>query len=312
MELKTWQISDNHGNSATILNFGARLINWQTEASQQQNIVVGYPSLEDYLIDGAYMGAVAGPFANRIGGASFQHQGKSFQLGANEGDNHLHGGADGLEKVYWHLVSLDKDSITLSHAHRPGADHIGYPGHIDFQVIYKIEPDNGLSITLSVEAQQPVPIGPTGHAYFNLESHTENINQHQLQINASQYTPVDGQNIPTGKLINVPEAFDFQEAKRVEVPMDNNFVIESPNPDSPVARLTSEKRQLQLEVFSDYPGVQIYTADHMSAPFIARNAICIEPQFYPDSPNKPEFPFELTGPDNPFCKVIRYKMTSLQ
>lgn len=310
MKLITWQISDTSGNTATIINFGARLINWQNQGADN-NIIVGYANPEDYLQDGAYMGAIAGPFANRIGGASYEADGKTYVLDANEGDNHLHGGADGLEKVYWELVERNDDSLTLAHHHRPGDKQTGYPGNIDFVVTYKIEKENGLSIHLQASSEMTCPIGPTGHAYFNLGDHSQNINQHQLQLFASQFTPVNDKNIPTGDVMLITEAFDFQTPKPLEVSLDNNFVLEYVDLESPIAILSLEENHLALEVYTDYPGVQIYTADHMSTPFVSRNAVCIEPQYFPDSPNKPQFPFEFTTPEQPFNKRIRYKVNKL-
>lgn len=314
--LRTWQISDGAGNSATILNLGARLIKWQTAASMGANIIVGYNDVTDYLDDGAYMGAIAGPFANRIAGASFEVDGKKFNLGNNEGANHLHGASDGLEKVLWQLVSLQDDCIVLSHQHRPDKDHVGYPGNADFQVTYIIETEHGLSIHLAATSTQRVPIGPTGHAYFNLGDHSDNINEHTLQIAASNFTPVDEQNIPTGEIKKVEDPFDFIETSPVMASLDNNFVLDNVVLDEidrkdPAAVLSLEKTALSLEVYTDYPGLQVYTADHMSAPFVSRNAICLEPQYFPDSPNKVHFPFEYTSPGKPFSKHIRYKMSSL-
>lgn len=310
--LLRWQISDANGNSATILNYGARLINWQSHASKQNNIIVGYKNIEDYLSDGAYMGAIAGPFANRISGASYQHKGKLINLGANEGSNHLHGGVDGLEKVWWECVSLQDDAITLRHQHTANSNGPGYPGDIEFLVSYKLLPDNCLEIKLSANASETVPIGPTGHAYFNLGDHTRNINQHALKLNAARFTPVDPKNIPTGDVSPVLTDFDFQSAKKVEIALDNNFVLNENTLGKAAAVLVCDASGVALEVFTDYPGIQVYTADHMSSPFVSRNAICLEPQFFPDSPNKPDFPFEFTSKDKPFSKTIRYRMSNVE
>lgn len=309
--LRTWQISDSNGNSATILNLGARLINWQSNASNQKNIIVGFNDNQDYLNDGAYMGAIAGPFANRIGGACYQMNGQSVNLGANEGNNHLHGGEDGLENVYWELVEQRQDAITLGYKHTGDADTPGYPGEIAFLVTYQVLPKNGLSIELTANSTETVPVGPTGHAYFNLGDHDKNINQHSLQLNAAQYTPVDDNNIPTGEILDVPADFDFTAAKHVEVSLDNNFVLQSSDSAERAALLSCDESRLALEVFTDYPGIQVYTADHMSNPFVSRNAICLEPQYFPDSPNKPNFPFEFTSKERPFKKTIRYKMSKI-
>lgn len=305
--LQTWQITSENGNQATILNFGARLIDWSTPVSNGRNIIVGYDHIEDYLQDGACMGAIAGPYANRIAKSQVMIDGQQINLGANEGDNHLHGGKDGLQNVYWQLKEQTEHRLTLCHLHQKTGTE-GYPGPITFEVSYEVTNNNELQINFTVTSATKVPIGPTGHAYFNLADHTQNINQHWLWLNANRYTPVDHENIPTGEIALLPDEYNFTTAKQITVNLDNNFVVSDTDHNKPVARLSSQASGISLEVFSDYPGVQVYTADHMSSPFVSRNGVCIEPQYFPDAPNRPEFPFEFTGPEQPFSKMIRYRM----
>lgn len=305
--LQTWQISSANGNQATILNFGARLIDWCTQISRGQNVIVGYDHIEDYLQDGACMGAIAGPYANRIAQSQVIIDGQTIYLGANEGENHLHGGKDGLQNVYWQLKEQTKDKLTLTYLHQKRAAE-GYPGPIHFEVSYQVTENNELRIEFSATSASKVPVGPTGHAYFNLAEHNKNINSHWLTLNAATYTPVAADNIPTGDIATVPADFDFTSPKQITTSLDHNFVVSRTDDNVPVARLSSKESGVALEVYSDYPGVQVYTADHMGSPFVPRNGICIEPQYYPDAPNKPDFPFEFTTPEKPFRKKIRYRM----
>lgn len=308
--LKTWQITNSKGNQATILNFGARLIDWSADITQGRNIIVGFDHVEDYLQDGACMGAIAGPYANRIGGATVSIEDKIINLGANEGENHLHGAQDGLQSVFWQLHSVSNNSLTLTHQHIASSGP-SYPGNIQFQITYLLTENNELLIKLNAETDQLTPIGPTGHAYFNLGDQTQTIDTHKLQIKADSYTPVDDANIPTGEIAELPQEMDFSAAKPVSIRLDHNFVVSDHDSATPVAKLCCDESDLSLEVFSDYPGVQIYTADHMGSPFISRNAICIEPQYFPDSPNKAQFPFEFTGPGKPFNKFIGYRLSTI-
>lgn len=256
------------------------------------------------------MGAIAGPYANRISGAKVIIDGKAVNLGANEGENHLHGAQDGLQSVFWELHTVSNNSLTLTHQHI-ASSRPGYPGNIQFQVTYLLTDNNELLIDLNANSDQLTPIGPTGHAYFNLGDQTQTIDSHKLEIKTENYTPVDQANIPTGEIAALPQNMDFRNAKPISARLDHNFVVSDKDSSTPVARLFCEESGLCLEVFSDYPGVQIYTAEHMGPPFISRNAICIEPQYFPDSPNKTQFPFEFTGPDNPFHKFIGYRLSEL-
>ena len=307
MTLKKWTISDKTGNQAIILNYGARLIQWQTQASQQNNIIVGCGSDEEYLKDGACMGAIAGPYANRIANSRFKANNRSHELTPNESSHLLHGGIDGLDKVYWQLQEQTSDCITLLHQYRPEPGRQTYPGNIDFLITYSVQENNGLLINLEAKSEQTVPIGPTGHAYFNLGNHEHTIDQHWLQLRANHYTPVDSEKIPTGEIKPVHGDFDFTERKPLDVSLDHNFAVDDTSQKLPVAALSNPEQTLVLKVFSDYPGVQIYTADHMG-----RKAACVEPQFYPNSPNEPAFPFEFTSPDNPFSRFIRYQMIAVE
>ncbi|BDX06585.1 aldose epimerase family protein [Planctobacterium marinum] len=309
--LNTWQISNQNGNQATILNYGARLIDWSAEVTNGRNIIVGYDHVEDYLQDGACMGAIAGPYANRIAGAQVNIDGKTINLGANEGVNHLHGAQDGLQLVYWQLEARTENAITLVHQHL-GSSDVGYPGNIIFKVTYTVTEQDELIIDIKAQSERIVPIGPTGHAYINLGEHSKNINDHTLQLNAESYTPVDEQNIPNGSIEPMPEEYDFQSAKAVTASLDNNFVVKHGQNSVPVATLVSPDGKLTLEVCSDYPGIQVYTADHMSTPFVSRNAICLEPQYFPDAPNKTNFPFEFTEPGKPFHKFIKYQLKNTE
>ena len=308
--LKTWQITNHKGNQATILNFGARVIDWSADITDARNVIVGYDHVEDYLQDAAYMGAIAGPYANRIARARVNIDGEIIQLGANEGEHHLHGAQDGLQAVFWQLESRTESSVTLVYQHH-GSSEVGYPGAIIFKVTYTVTNNNELIIDIKAQSERVVPIGPTGHAYFNLGEHNQSIDGHNLRLSAETFTPVDDQNIPTGEISVLTEEFDFRKPKAVISRLDNNFVVKRAQPSDSVATLSSPDGKLALEVYSDYPGIQVYSADHMSTPFISRNAICLEPQYFPDAPNKVQFAFEFTAPGKPFHKTIRYQLKKI-
>jgi aldose 1-epimerase len=265
------------------------------------------------------MGAIAGPYANRIKNAQVEISGVAHQLAANEGNNILHSGSNALESCMWQVKEHSTRAITLTYWLEDGFN--GFPGAIAFEVEYRLaENESQLKINMNAVSEKETIVGPTGHAYFNLSksftnnvssavsNKAENINQHSLLLNCQQYTPVDSVGIPTGDIDSVKNTeLDFTQLKKIDTTaINHNFVVTDINQASAV--LISPEQDLTLEVSSGYPGLQVYTADYLSSPFISRQGICLEPQFYPDSPNIKQFPFYTTSPERPFSEKIIYKL----
>lgn len=306
--IKAYEIKNQIGDRVTLLDLGARLVSWQTEvAGEDRELVVSYPYLEDFYDDTCYVGAIAGPYANRIAKSQFEIDGVLNKLSANEDDNHLHGGKNALDSCVWQIKEHSDRAITFKYWLEDGFN--GYPGAMIFEVEYRLaENASQLKINFNVETEKPTVIGPTGHAYFNLSGVKSNIDEHKLMINSSTYTPVNSAQIPTGQMFNLAGSeLDFSKAKTIgKQTLDHNFI--SNDEDSKLATLVSPCGKLSLSVKSDYPGLQVYTGDYLTGSLIPRQGICLEPQFYPDSPNKSEFPFELTTPGTTFNKKILYKI----
>ncbi|WP_286234061.1 aldose epimerase family protein [Thalassotalea sediminis] len=309
-EIRSFLISNNNGDEVCITNYGARIIQWYTEvAGEERNIVLGYSSLADYLEDPFYHGAIVGPFANRIKDAQVTIEGQLYPLDANEGYNHLHGGTHGLSQQFWQLEQQSEQSVTLSCAIANG--HDGYPGAITFSVTYSLTDEGELTIALSAIAEQPTVVGLTSHPYFNLAGIENDADRHLLHVNAEYFTEVDEKLIPTGAILPVKDThFDFQKPRTLthvsRDVIDQNFVIHPG--DKHHATLISPDKKLQLHVSSDMPGLQVYTADHLFGRFIPRQGICLEPQFFPNSPNVSDFPFSLTTPEHPYSANISYRL----
>ena len=310
--IKTFTIENQVGDSVNIINLGARLVEWHTRVKgQSRNIIVGYTDYELYREDPSHMGAIAGPYANRIKNAQVEISGVAHQLAANEGNNILHSGSNALESCMWQVKEHSTRAITLTYWLEDGFN--GFPGAIAFEVEYRLaENESQLKINMNAVSEKETIVGPTGHAYFNLSepsaSKPANINQHSLLLNCQQYTPVDSVGIPTGDIDSVKNTeLDFTQLKKIDTTaINHNFVVTDINQASAV--LISPEQDLTLEVSSDYPGLQVYTADYLSSPFISRQGICLEPQFYPDSPNIKQFPFYTTSPERPFSEKIIYKL----
>lgn len=306
--MRQFTLTNPAGDRLTILEHGASMQSWLVRlGNSQREIILGYADTQRYLQDNTYLGAVVGPYANRIGGGILPLGQKRYQLQQNEGRHHLHGGANGLHRQQWQALQHSSSSVKL--CCNLADCHSGYPGPLYFTLTYQLNADGSLDVTLEAQSAQLTLAGPTLHPYFNLSGTAEPINQHQLWLNAEQYTPTDNDKIPTGALLPVDEtALDFRHCKTIgTVQLDHNLVV-SGNMQQSAAILTSPDQQLRLLVSSDYPGLQVYSGDYLAAPFTPRQGICLEPQFYPDSPNHSQFPLRLTGPEQPFVAHIRYQL----
>lgn len=320
--MKQYLLRNDHGDELTILTKGATLARWTCLLDGAvRDLLLHYPQPAGYLTDSCYLGAVVGPYANRIANSSFSlptaadgpgASTKFVQLEANEGPHHLHGGRIGLHQLLWQAQPVGHDKLVLVTEVPDGQG--GYPGPIMFRLTYQLSaPKPGLSeLTVLMEASssQATLIGPTLHPYFNLAGESAAVDEHQLQLSAAHYTVVDAACIPSGELRKVQDTeFDFRQARPVgQTRLDHNFVVHGDLQQS-VARLTSPDGRLTLEVCSDYPGLQVYSGDHLQHPFRPRQGICLEPQFFPDSPNQKGFPFHFTKPGQPFVAKIRYLLS---
>lgn len=306
--IKAFEIKNQIGDKVTLIDLGARLISWQTQLNEEaREVVVSYPYVEDFYDDTSAVGAIVGPYANRIKQAQASLNGQLIKLNANEGEHHLHGGKNALDACVWQVLEHTERAITFKYWLEDGFN--GYPGAMTFEVEYRLaETSSQLKINFNIVSDKPTIVGPTGHAYFNLSGVESNIDEHTLALNTSSYTPVNAEQIPTGQLYKVGGSdLDFNTPRQINGQvLNHNFVNE--DEDENVATLTSPCGALSLSVKSDYPGLQVYTADYLHGSLQPRQGICLEPQYYPDAPNQPNFPFEVTQPGVPFNKKILYKI----
>jgi len=310
--MKQFSLINAHGDELVVLAQGAILQRWSTGlAGARREVILGYPLPASYQHDPFYHGAVVGPYANRIAGGQFMLDQHKVQLEQNEGSHHLHGGSIGLHRLQWRLQDHGSDSLVLV-AEVPDGQG-GYPGPMMFRVRYHFSApaaaQSELQVTLEASSSRATLLGPTLHPYFNLSGSAggTDINGHQLQLVAAHYAVVDAYGIPTGELRKVQgSAFDFQQPRLLaDTRLDHNFVVQG-DLQQPAAVLTSPQGDLALRVSADYPGLQVYSGDHLYSPFFRRQGICLEPQFFPDSPNQKGFPFHFTRPGQPFVAKIRY------
>lgn len=304
-EVYCWRIENSAGMSAEILDYGAtiRSIIVPDRNGIPTDVVLGYDSLEEYVNNGGCFGGTVGRFANRIGGASFELNGKTYPLYANNGANHLHGGKLGFHKRVWQAQETE-DGVTFKIL-SPNGDE-GYPGNLRLQVKFSWK-GSGLELFYRAESDQDTIVNFTNHVYFNLDDEKD-VRQQLLRIDADRFTLNDANCLPTGEILNVAgTAMDFRQEKSIGRDADNeepcvklsggydsNFIL---NGRGETMRARSVKSGIVLTASTDQPGVQLYTANGMKERrckggkrYGHRGGFCLETQHYPDSVHHPDWP----------------------
>ncbi|NIB41548.1 galactose mutarotase [Pseudomaricurvus alkylphenolicus] len=303
-ELRQFRLQNQQGASVCVLNFGARLteLNIPTRRYGTINTILGFDHPETYLQDAMFHGAIAGRYCNRIGDARFTLNGKVFELPANNGKHHLHGGHGFADRI-WQLQEKAEHYVVLTLSSEDGDQ--GYPGNLSVELRYLLNDDNGLEVQWRARSDQDTIVGLTNHSYFNLAGHGD-ISSHQLRIAADHYTPVDAELIPTGEIAPVENTvFDLRQlhslapclngeiaALQATDGFDHNWARGRSGAMLPSAELYCPDSELRLLVSSTLPGIQCYTGNALGKTGFhgSHEGICLETQFYPDSPNQTGFP----------------------
>lgn len=319
-EATLFTLSNAHGVTAKLTNYGLILTELLVPDREGKpgNIVLGFDNLPRYLKGHPFFGAIAGRVANRIGKGEFTLDGKTYRLATNNGPNHLHGGNVGFDKKLWTVegyeLTPERAAVRFSYTSPDGEE--GYPGTLKVIVTYTLNQANELRIHYSATTDRATPVNLTNHSYFNLAGRGT-IDDQVLQIFAARYTPTDEGLIPTGNLAPVSgTALDFTQPRRLGDQIgatglkppgyDHNFVLDAGGQQIALAaRVTDPASGRVLEVLTDRPGVQLYTANHFPADgyecngglrFPAHGAFCLETQNFPDAINKPKFPKAVLRP----------------
>jgi aldose 1-epimerase len=305
------------------ITYGAIIQSLRTpdRAGRAADIVLGFDLLDPYLGDHPFFGAIIGRYGNRIGGAQFTLGGATYKLAANDGPNHLHGGARGFDKVLWkaELVKPAAGSGVAFTRTSPDGEE-GYPGTLNVRVTYTLTERNELIVEYHGTTDKPTPVNLTQHSYFNLAGHASgDILRHELTIDADRYTPVDGTLIPTGEIAQVEGTpFDFRKASAIGARInqdhpqlkygrgyDHNWVLNRKGDDLQLAsRVYEPKTGRTLEIRTTEPGLQFYAGNFLDGSLTGkdghvyrhRTGFCLETQHFPDSPNKPGFPSTILKP----------------
>lgn len=332
--IESYLLKNANGMTAEVMTYGCRIIKLLTVDKKGEfgDVVLGHDTLAEYLKPDDVFGAAIGRFANRIGSAQIEIDGQSYPLFANDGKNSLHSAPGGFQDRVWRVKCSDNNddapSITFAYLSEDG--ECGFPGNLDVTITYSLSTDNALIIEYGAKTDAETPVNLTNHTFFNITGDIKkSILSSELQINSDYITAVGSDLIPTGVFTPVAStAYDFNQSKTIgqDIKMDDallrscggydhNFVIKGPNGMKKAAELYDQASGRVMMVFTDMPGIQIYTANHFADDSIGKNsvkhlphhAICLETQFYPDSVHHPVFPYQNLKPGETYAYTTIYK-----
>ncbi|MEZ6131687.1 MAG: aldose epimerase family protein [Planctomycetaceae bacterium] len=337
--IKLYTLKNDHGMVVKVTNYGAIItsIAVPDRTGKLADVALGYDRVEGYInaVDKPYFGAIVGRYGNRIAKGAFTLDGETYSLLKNNGENHLHGGAIGFDKVVWDAeFQPKKNRIVLSYLAKDKEE--GYPGNLSLSVTYTLTADNQIVIDYHATTDKATPVNVTQHTYFNLKGEGEGtILDHELMLNAKKYTPVDVGLIPTGEMPDVAGTpFDFTTAKPIGRDIgaeneqlkfgggyDHNWVLNKDGKDGQLtlaARVYEPTTGRVLEVHTTEPGIQFYCGNFLDGrlqgksgkPYVHRGGFCLETQHYPDSPNQPDFPSTILKPGETYQSQTIFRFSA--
>ena len=333
--VKEYTLKNKNGMVVKATNYGATITSIQVpdRDGNLADVALGYAALEGYVnaVDRPYFGSVVGRYGNRIAKGKFTLDGKEYTLATNDGENHLHGGNMGFDKVIWTAEPLGEGAVRFTYLAKDGEE--GYPGNLKVSVTYTLTDENELKLDYLATTDKPTPVNLTNHTYFNLAGEgSPTINDHELMINGDGFTPVDQGLIPTGEIRPVEGTpFDFRTAKPVgrDIDQDDQQLVYGKGYDhnwvlnkgaggmTLAASLYHAASGRFMEVFTEEPAIQFYGGNFLDGRLVGksgkayghRSALCLETQHYPDSPNRPDFPSTILRPGEEYRTTTVFKFS---
>ena len=335
-QVDIYTLTNSRGGEAAIITYGGAVVSLKVpdKSGKLGDVVLGYDSIADYEKHSAFFGALIGRYGNRIGKGKFSIDGKEYSLATNNGENHLHGGINGYDKVVWKArPSTDSSGANLELTYLSPDREEGYPGTLNIKVVYTLTENNELKIVYSATTDKATVVNLTHHSYFNLAGAGNNsILDHVLTLNASRFTPTDAGSIPSGELRSVQGTpFDFRkphsmgerindddEQLKFGKGYDHNWVLDKKGKALTSAATVYEKTTGRvMEVLTTEPGIQFYSGNFLDGSikgkdgqdYPRRSGFCLETQHYPDSPNKKKFPSTVLLPGQRYSQTTIYRFS---
>jgi len=331
--VELYTLTNANGLEAKITNYGGIVVSLLVpdRDGKPGDVVLGYETLEEYIENNPYFGTLVGRYGNRIARGKFTLEGIEYTLAQNDGENHLHGGPKGFDKVVWKADAVrSKKSVGLKLTYLSKDGEEGYPGNLSVTVVYTLTNDNELKIEYTAVTDKVTIVNLTHHGYFNLAgAGLGDILGHELMIKADRFTPVDKGLIPTGELRSVKGTpMDFTQAVAIGARIDqaaeqlvlgggydHNWVLNNGDGSLALAaRVYEPTTGRVMEVYTTEPGIQFYSGNFLDGSITGkggkvyeyRYGFCLETQHFPDSPNKPDFPSTVLKPGETYTTTTIY------
>jgi aldose 1-epimerase len=333
-----YTLTNDHGTEAKITNYGGIVVALRVpdRDGEMGDVVLGYDTLEEYVDDDCYFGCVVGRYANRIANGRFVLNGREYALAKNDGENHLHGGEKGFNKVLWdakEVEQTDRVGLVLSYICKDGEE--GYPGNLSVRLVYILTNEDELRIGYTATTDGDTVVNLSHHSYFNLAGNgTGDILGHSLMIDAEMFTPIREGLIPTGELRKVAGTpLDFREPTEIGSRMesdheqlglgrgyDHNYVLNIRDGSLALAaRVCEPLTGRVMKVYTTEPGIQFYSGNSLEnvagkggSVYRRHGGLCLEAQHFPDSPNKPGFPSTVLSPGETYSQTTVYRFSVLE
>lgn len=327
-------LTNANGVEMTLTNYGARIVSVMVpdRDGNLQDVVLGYDNIDDYVNTDNNFGATIGRYGNRIANGVITVEGVEYQLPQNNYGHTLHGGPEGYDRQVFEAEQLDNQTVVFTYLSEDG--EAGFPGNLNVKVTMTLTDDNAIDIQYEAQTDKETVVNLTNHSYFNLSGDANNtILDHQLMINADAFTPVDDTFMTTGEIASVEgtpmdfrvptpvgeriDQYEYDQLKNGDG-YDHNWVLNTNGDISQVAATVySPATGIQLEVYTDEPGVQVYTGNFLDGTLTGKNgavynkrtAICLETQKFPDSPNKSDWPSPYLKPGEQYTSRCIYKFS---
>ena len=333
-DVTRYTLTNANGLELSVINYGCVVVSLKTpdKNGDFEDIVLGFDTIDQYIKESPFFGAIVGRYGNRIAKGSFELDGVTYTLAINNGPNHLHGGVKALDKVLWEAEENPTDegpSIKFTYLSPDGEE--GYPGNLIITVVYTLTNNNEFKVNYKATTDKKTVINLSQHSYFNLSGNVKrDILDHELMLNADRIVAVDETCIPTGELRSVKDTpFDFRTSYKVgdrindhDIQLkngegyDHTFVFNVVDGKSLAASLYDPATGRYMEVYTTEPGVQFYSGNHLAgykgkygAIYNRRFGLCLETQHFPDSPNQPNFPPVILEPGEVYQTETIYKFS---
>jgi aldose 1-epimerase len=333
-----YTLTNANGLEAKITTYGGAVVSLLApdQSGKLDDVVLGLETLEEYIEKSLYFGCITGRYANRIAQGKFTLNDVEYTLAQNDGENHLHGGLKGFDKVVWAAQEISSDDgvgLKLTYLSKDGEE--GYPGNLSVEVVYTLTNADELKIEYLATTDTDTVVNLTNHTYFNLvDGGAGDILGHELMLNAGRFTPIDNTLIPTGELRSVEGTpLDFRQLTLVGARIeqddeqlhfaggyDHNWVLNSADGSLALAARVQEPTTGRvMEIYTTEPGIQFYSGNFLDGSITGkggkvyrkRYGFCLETQHFPDSPNQSHFPSTLLKPGEKYQTTTIYKFSTL-